>query len=115
MLPRRKKLLILLSTVGIGACFFLPAEIGSLGHTFAQTTSETKIVPLDLKPGLWEFHIHTSNTDVSYAAGKASMVEMTKNYTPEQRAKAMADYETRENKAIADREKGRTENPTIVP
>jgi Protein of unknown function (DUF3617) len=106
MLPRRKKLLILLSTVGIGACFFLPAEIGSPGRTFAQNAGDTKIAPLDLKPGLWEFHIHTSNTDVSYAASKASMVEITKNYTPEQRAKAMADYEVSENKAIADRKKG---------
>ena len=105
MLPPRK-LLILLSILGVAAYFFLPAEIGSPGRTFAQTASDIKIVPLDLKPGLWEFHIHTSNTDVSYAASKASMVEMTKNYTPEQRAKAMADYETRENKAIADRKKG---------
>jgi len=60
MLPRRK-LLILLSILGVAACFFLPAEIGSPGRTFAQTASDIKIVPLDLKPGLWEFHIHTYN------------------------------------------------------
>jgi hypothetical protein len=102
----RRKFLIVLSTLGIGACLFLPAEIGSPGRTFAQTNGETKIVPLDLKPGLWEFHIHTSNTDVSYATSRAAMEQMTKNYTAEQRTKAMADYDTQELKAIADRKKG---------
>ena len=105
MLPRRK-LFTLLTTLGVGAYLFLPAEIGSPGYSFAQNASDTKIVPLDLKPGLWEFHIHTFNTDVSYAASKASMVEMTKNYTPEQRAKAMADYEANERKAIEKRKAG---------
>jgi Protein of unknown function (DUF3617) len=101
-----RKTVILLLTIGIGVCLLLSDGIGSPGHTFAQTTSDTKIVPLDLKPGLWEVHIHTSNTDVSYATSKAAMEEMTKNYTPDQRTKAMADYNARELKAIADRKKG---------
>ena len=105
MLPRRT-LFTLLSTIGIGACIFLLPEIGSPGYTFAQSAGDTKIVPLDLKPGLWELHIHTSNTDVSYAASKASMEELIKNYTPEQRAKAMADYEANERKAIEKRKAG---------
>ncbi len=102
----RPRLFILFLVVGVGFCLFLPPEIGLPGPTFAQNAGDTKIVPLDLKPGLWEFHIHTSNTDVSYADSKKSMEQLTKNYTPEQRAKAMADYEVSEKKAIADRKKG---------
>ena len=102
----RPKLLIPLLAIGIATGVFVPDLIDSLGYTFAQTTNDPKIVPLDLKPGLWELHIHTSNSDVSYAASKAAMEEMTKNYTPEQRKKMMADYEARELKAIADRKKG---------
>jgi hypothetical protein len=102
----RRKTVILLLTMGIGACLFLPAEIGSPSYTFAQNAADAKIVPLDLKPGLRELHIHTSNTDVSYEASKKSMEEITKNYTPEQRAKAMAEYEANERKAIEKRKAG---------
>jgi uncharacterized protein DUF3617 len=101
----RRKLLIPLIATAFGASLLLLSEIES-GHTYAQSASDPKIVPLDLKPGLWELHIHTSNMDVNYAASKTAMEEMTKNYTPEQRAKAMADYNARELKAIADRKKG---------
>lgn len=114
MLPRRK-FLVVLSTLGIGSCLFLPAEIGSPGHTFAQTNGDTKIVPLDLKPGLWELHIHTSNTDVSYSTSRAAMEQMTKNYTAEQRTKAMADYDARELKAIANRKKRSDRKSNMCP
>jgi Protein of unknown function (DUF3617) len=102
----RRRLFILFSAVAAGACLFLALEIGLPAHTWAQSAADTKIVALDLKPGLWEFKIHTSNTDVSYATSKAAMEQLTKNYTPEQRAKMMADYDAQELKAIADRKKG---------
>ena len=102
----RSKLLVTLLAIGIAVGVFVPGLIDSPGHTFAQSASDTKIVPLDLKPGLWELHIHTSNTDVSYEASKKSMEEITKNYTPEQRAKAMADYEADERKAVEKRKAG---------
>jgi hypothetical protein len=102
----RPRLFILCSAVGAAACLFLPPEIGLPGHAFAQNASDTKIVPLDLNPGLWELRIHTSNTDVSYEASKKSMEEITKSYTPEQRAKAMADYEVNERKAVEKRKAG---------
>ncbi len=114
MLPRRK-LFALLSMLAVAACLFLPAEIGSLGQTFAQNAADTKIVPLDLKTGLWELHIHTSNTDVSYEASKKSMEEITKNYTPEQHAKAMAEYETDERKAIEKRKAGSDQKSKRCP
>ena len=104
MLPR--KLLIPIIAIALWvSLLLLPGDTDS-GHILAQTASDPKIVPLDLKPGLWELHIHTSNTDVSYAASKAAMEEMTKNYTPEQRKKMMADYEAKELKAIEQRKKG---------
>jgi hypothetical protein len=102
----RPNLLILFAAVGVGTILFLLPEIGLPGHTFAQSASDVKIVPLDLKPGLWELKIHISNTDVSYAASKASMEQLTKNYTPAQRAKAMADYEEDERKAVEKRKAG---------
>jgi Protein of unknown function (DUF3617) len=102
----RRKLLIPSIAVALGiSLLLLPGEIDT-ARMFAQTASDSKIVPLDLKPGLWELHIHTSNTDVSYAASKAAMEEMIKNYTPEQRKKMMADYEANELKAIEKRKKG---------
>ena len=104
MLPRLK-LLLPMFAIAFGASLLLPGEIES-SHIFAQTASDPKIVPLDLKPGLWELHIRTSNTEVSYAASRKAMEEMTKTYTPEQRKKAMADYDVQELKAIADRKKG---------
>jgi Protein of unknown function (DUF3617) len=101
-----RRLLIRISAVVAGTGLFLMPEIGLPAHTLPQSAADTKIVPLDLKPGLWEFKIHTSNTDVSYATSKAAMEQLTKNYTPEQRAKMMADYDAQELKAIADRKKG---------
>jgi hypothetical protein len=101
-----RRLLIRFAAVVAGTGLFLMPEIGLPAHTWAQSAADTKIVPLDLKPGLWEFRIHVSNTDVSYAASKAAMEQLFKNYTPEQRAKMMADYDAQELKAIADRKKG---------
>src|SRR5271154_4341002 len=80
-----RRLLIRFAAVVAGTGLFLMPEIGLPAHTWAQSAADTKIVPLDLKPGLWEFKIHTSNTDVSYAASKAAMEQLFKNYTPEQR------------------------------
>lgn len=114
-MPRRK-LLIPVLILTVGTCLFLPIGIGSLGLTFGQNGSDSpKIVPLDVKPGLWELNIHKSNTDFSYATSKAAMEQLTKNYTPEQRAKIMADYETRELKAIADRKKGTDKKSNMCP
>lgn len=101
----RRKLLIPFSAIVLGASLLLPAEIDS-GRTFAQSTGDTKIVPLDLKPGLWEVKIHISTTDVSYESSKKSMEQLTQNYTPEQRKKAMADFEADERKAIEKRRAG---------
>jgi hypothetical protein len=83
-----RRLLIRISAVVAGTGLFLMPEIGLPAHAWAQSAADTKIVPLDLKPGLWEFCIHVSNTDVSYAASKAAMEQLIKNYTPEQRANA---------------------------
>ena len=102
----RRRLVILIAAVVAGTGLFLMPEIGLPAHTLAQSAADTKIVPLDLKPGLWELRIHTSNTDVSYEASKKSMEEITKSYTPEQRAKAMADYEADERKAVEKRKAG---------
>jgi hypothetical protein len=102
----RPRLFILSSLVGIGTCLFLAPEPASPGPPFAQSADDAKIVPLDLKPGLWEFRIHTSNTDINDAADKAAMVELFKNYTPEQRKKAMADYDAQEIKSVEKRKAG---------
>ncbi len=99
------RILALASSLGVFA--FLPGGTGLRSRAAAQKTAdEPKIVPLDLKKGLWEVDRHASNTDVSYAASEASMEQITKNYTAEQRAKAMADYKANEEKAIAQRKKG---------
>lgn len=99
--------LILALTVSAGLFLFLRGQIGLPGRALAQKGSDdVKIIPLDVKPGLWEVEMHSSNTDVSYAASEAAMEQMTKTYTAEQRAKAMADYKVSEAKAIANRKKG---------
>jgi Protein of unknown function (DUF3617) len=102
--PRRA--LILFSVVGVGTCLFLTPEPASPGPNFAQNAGDTKIVPLDLKPGIWELKIHTSTTDVGYETSRKMMEQLTQNYTPEQRKKAMADFEADERKAIEKRRAG---------
>jgi len=84
---------------GIVACLFLSGGIALPGRVSAQNGSESpKIVPLDLKLGLWEVRVHTSTTDLDYSAGEAAVEQLYKNYTPEQRAKGMADLRAEEMK-----------------
>jgi hypothetical protein len=94
-------------TISVTVFLFLPGWIGLAERALSQkATDDAKIVPIDLKKGLWELDMHSSNTDVSYAASEASMEQITKTYTAEQRSKAMAEYKANEAKAIANRKKG---------
>jgi hypothetical protein len=106
MIAHRRSLILALTVSG-GAFLFLRGRTSGPDSVLAQKgNDDVKIVPLDVKPGLWEVQMHSSNTDVSYAASEAAMEQMTKTYTAEQRDKAMADYKVNEQKAIANRKKG---------
>jgi hypothetical protein len=113
--PPFQKLSFLALVAGIVACLFLPGGIGLPDRGLAPNGSDSpKIVPLDLKSGLWELSVHTSTTDLDYAGNEAAVELNWKSLTPEQRAKAIADLKAAELKTVEQQKKARTRKAALV-
>ncbi len=105
-MPFSRKRLTAAVAIAITTFAALPDYVGLTDRAAAQNGDEPKIVELDLKKGMWEVEVHTSNIDVNYDKSEAALQPLMQNYTAEQRAKMMADVKKDEAKKIASRAKG---------